>query len=109
MRLWFVETRVFTRRIGQLGLEAELQALQEELLAKPDAGAVDASTGGLRKLRVPAGQGKRGGARVHYLWLPAHCVIYLLFVYGKSDQASLTASQKKQLRQLVESIRAEWT
>jgi hypothetical protein len=44
MRLWFVETRVFTRRIGQLGLEAELQALQEALLANPGAGVVDAGT-----------------------------------------------------------------
>jgi hypothetical protein len=109
MRLWFVETRVFTRRIEQLGLEAGLQALQEALLANPGAGALDAGTGGLRKLRMPAGgRGKRGGARVHYLWLPEHCVVYLLFVYGKNEQASLAASQKQQLKQLVESIRAEW-
>jgi hypothetical protein len=64
----------------------------------------------LRKLRTPAsGRGKRGAARVHYLWLPEHCVIYLLFVYGKHEQASLAAGQKQQLKHVVESIRAEWT
>jgi hypothetical protein len=54
------------------------------------------------------GKGKRGGARVHYLWLPTHQVIYLLFVYGKHDQESLDLEQKKQLKRLVEKIKAEW-
>jgi hypothetical protein len=62
MRLWFVETRVFTRRIEQLGLEAGLQALQEALLANPGAGALDAGTGGLRKLRMPDAGGRQGKA-----------------------------------------------
>jgi hypothetical protein len=32
----------------------------------------------------------------------------LLFVYGKHDQESLDLEQKKQLRRLVEKIKAEW-
>jgi hypothetical protein len=72
---------------------------------------MDPGTGGLRKVRMTAsarGKGKRGGARVHYLWLPGHQVIYLLFVYGKDDQESLDPNQKKRLRRLVEKIKAEW-
>ena len=53
------------------------------------------------------GKGKRGGARVHYLWLPAVKTVYLVFVYGKGEQASLTKSQKKLLKAVADQIAAE--
>jgi mRNA-degrading endonuclease RelE of RelBE toxin-antitoxin system len=111
MRLWFVETLVFTKRIERLGLEDDLRRLQETLLANPEAGATDPGTGGLRKVRMAAstrGKGKRSGARVHYLWLPPHSVVYLLFVYGKDELDTLEPAQKKQLKRVVELIKAEW-
>ncbi|HEX8718157.1 MAG TPA: hypothetical protein VF722_14410 [Gemmatimonadaceae bacterium] len=52
--------------------------------------------------------GKRGGARVHYLHLAGHDVIYLLFVYGKKEQDTLIPQQKKQLKAVAESIKKEW-
>ena len=107
-----METHSFTRRIERLGLEEDLRYLQEELLANPEAGDTDAGTGGLRKIRMAAsnrGKGKRSGARVHYLWLSAHRVLYLLFVYGKDEQDTLEATQKKQLRGIVDRIKAEWS
>jgi hypothetical protein len=70
--LTFVETTVFTKRITALGLEESLRLLQHELLLNPEAGDVESGTGGLRKIRMGdpgRGKGKRGGARVHYLWL----------------------------------------
>jgi hypothetical protein len=106
----FVETTVFTRRIGRLGLEDGLRELQRELLENPEAGALDPGTGGLRKVRmaVPhSGKGKRGGARVHYLLLPHKKLIYLLFVYGKDEVATLGEEQKRQLRAVVEAIKRE--
>jgi len=111
MRLWFVETLVFTRRIDRLGLEEDLRRLQAALLANPEAGATDPGTGGLRKVRMAAssrGKGKRSGARVHYLWLPPHGVVYLLFVYGKDELDALEPARKKQLKRVVEQIKAEW-
>lgn len=111
MSLYFIETVAFTRRLNALGLDPELKALQELLVANPLAGATDAGTGGLRKVRVPdarRGKGKRSGARVHYLYLAAHDVIYLVFVYGKDDQDKLTAAQKKQLRGVADAIKREW-
>lgn len=81
------------------------------MLANPTAGDTDAGTGGLRKVRMRAarrGQGKRGGARAHYLYLAAHGVIYLLFVYGKDERSTLSRDQKRQLRAMVESIKREW-
>src|SRR5947207_12555350 len=96
--LTFIETNVFTRRIGALGLEESLRGLQHELLDNPEAGDVEPGTAGLRKVRLgdpTRGKGKRGGARVHYLWLPHRGQIYLMFVYGKNEASTLTADQKR--------------
>ena len=111
MPLYFIETDVFTKRMIDLGLEDELRELQARLLANPTAGDTDAGTGGLRKIRMRApgrNEGKRGGARAHYLYLSAHGVIYLLSVYGKREQSTLSSQQKKQLKGVVESIKSEW-
>lgn len=111
MNLYFVETQAFTRRLQSLGLEAGLRALQSELSANPAQGDLDAGTGGLRKIRIPdagRGKGKRGGARVHFLHLAKHGVVYLIFVYGKNELTALTADQKKDLKTVVDAIRREW-
>ena len=103
---------VFTRRITSLGLEGPLRELQLELVRNPEAGSVDPGTGGLRKVRIPdprRGKGKRSGARVHYLWLPAASIVYLVFVYAKDEQATLTPDQKRQLKVIVQAIKHEWT
>lgn len=111
MNLHFIETKLFTQRMQDLGLESVVRALQAELSANPMLGDLDAGTGGLRKTRVPdpsRGKGKRSGARVHYLYLPDRSVVYLLFVYSKDELAALNAAQKKALKKVVDAIRAEW-
>ena len=108
MRVTFVETATFTKRVVSLELEDSLRTLQDELLRNPEAGAVDPGTGGLRKARMPdprRGKGKRSGARVHYLWLPRKALVYLLYVYIKDEEATLTSDQKKQLRSVVMAIK----
>src|SRR3990172_646808 len=108
--LAFVESSVFTRRVSSLGLEEPLRELQAYLLEVPEAGDLDPGTGGLRKGRIGGpgrGKGKRSGARVHYLWLPAVSLIYFLFVYSKDELDSLTKAQKQQLRFVVEAIKEE--
>jgi hypothetical protein len=108
--LVFVETSVFTRRITRLGLEGALRGLHLELLENPTSGDLDPGTGGLRKVRMAdpsRGKGKRGGARVHYLWLPHRDVIYFLFAYSKDEDDTLSEQQKTALREVVESIKKE--
>ena len=110
MKLTFVETNVFSSRIGKLGLEDELRQLQLHLIANPSRGRLDPGTGGLRKTRMPdpsRGKGKRGGARVHYLWLSNKRVLYLIFVYSKDEADSLSADQKEELKKVVDAIKAE--
>ena len=109
MQLAFIETTAFTRRVGEQGLEEDLRELQQELLRNPEKGALDPGTGGLRKVRMrirATGKGKSSGARVHYLWLPHRGRIYLMFVFGKNEASTLTADQKKKLREVVARIKA---
>lgn len=105
MRWKFVEAPEFTRRIVRLMLDDELPALQAELLANPRAGVVERGTCGLRKIRMRdpgRGQGKRFGARVHYVFVPREEAIYLMSVYPKGEQAVLTPGEKKMLcRKLI--------
>lgn len=108
MNIMSVETRVFTKRVTSLGLEVGLKNVQEDLLDNPEPGRIDPGTGGLRKIRMPdkgRGKGKRGGARVHYLWLPDKSLVYLVFVYGKDETDTLTPDQKQELRAVVIAIK----
>ena len=81
-----------------------------DLAAHPTAGRLDPGTGGLRKVRIAdptRSQGKRGGARVHYLWVPPSRLVYFLFVYSKQEAGTLTRDQKKALAVVVRAIKRE--
>jgi hypothetical protein len=68
----------------------------------PDAGDVIPGSGGVRKLRWAAkGKGKRGGARIIYLYLVAAARVYLMRCYAKNVKTDLTADEKRQLRQIA--------
>jgi hypothetical protein len=100
MKYFFVESAEFTRKIIKLGLEAELAGLQARLLENPRAGVLEVGTCGLRKIRVsdPARwQGKRFGARIHYVFVPREQAIYFLSAYRKNEQEALTADEKRRL------------
>ena len=110
MHLTFVETTAFTRRIGAQGLDEDLRELEQELLRNPEKGALDPGTGRLPKVRMrvrSTRKGKSSGARVHYLYLPSGNVVYLVFLYLKGEQATLTSEQKKQLRPVAEAFKKE--
>ena len=98
----FVETPVFTREVTELLSDEEYRGLQLALLFRPEQGPLIPQSGGLRKLRWRrGGGGKRGGLRVIYYWDKEEATIYMLFVYPKSAQEDLTASQLKVLSRLV--------
>jgi hypothetical protein len=82
---------------------------QIELAVNPEKGQIVQGTGGLRKARIAArGKGKRGGARVIYLYLETARVIYLLYVYDKGEADDLTADEKRDLRAMAEAIKQEY-
>jgi hypothetical protein len=98
----FVWTRVFERTAAALLGEAELLALEARLRLNPFAGSTEDQAGGVRKIRVGRpGRGKSAGARVIYYYAGPRDTVYWLLAFGKNVQPSLTAEQKKMLRQMV--------
>lgn len=96
----FVETPVFTRRIGSYLEDDEYRRLQVFLAEHPDAGKIIQGSGGMRKMRwARSGRGKRGGLRIIYFWWVSRDRISMLLVYPKSEQDELTPDQLKQLKQ----------
>ncbi len=97
----FVETGVFTERIGKLLTDEAYRDLQAVLAENPQAGEVIPGAGGLRKIRWhAAGRGKRGGIRVIYYRWSEH-QLYMIFAYDKREQGDLTHEQLKTLRVYV--------
>ena len=87
-----------TKLIGTDGIEA----VAVYLIDHPDAGNVIPGAGGARKLRWAAkGKGKRGGARILYLYVVIAARVYLLRCYAKNVKTDLTADERKELRQIA--------
>ncbi len=51
------------------------------------------------------GKGKRGGARIIYLFLAIAARIYLLRCYAKSVKTDLTGEEKKELLQIAAELK----
>ena len=108
--LQFIETEVFTRRIEATGSSDILVAIQQDLLTSLKKWPVVSGTGGARKGRIAdkqSGQGKRGGYRYLYFYIERRETIYLLFIYGKTEQYDLTSDQKKVIAKFVKAIEEE--
>jgi hypothetical protein len=100
--LEFVYTPLFDAAAADLVDDEAMRHVELSLLAEPRAGAVVAGTDGIRKLRAPLpGRGKRGGARVLYLYIEVRGRIYFLLAYAKNEQFNLSPAQKKALRDMV--------
>lgn len=84
--------------IGHDGIES----VADYLIKRPDAGEVIPGAGGARKLRWAAkGKGKRGGARIIYVYVVIAASVYLLRCYAKNVTTNLTADEKKELRRIA--------
>jgi len=106
VKLTFIESRGFTEKLRALVDDEAYRVSQNELLSNPEKGDLIQETGGVRKvrLRLP-GRGKSGSARVIYLYLENHALLYLLTLYTKKEQAGLSSEQKKAVRAVVEEIK----
>ena len=101
----FVELSPFVAFRAEFWTDENLRALQNFLIAQPDAGDLIRGGAGLRKLRWAAqGRGKRGGARVIYYWQTPEDRLYLIYGYVKSERDNLTPKQVKVLADLLEEL-----
>src|SRR5580704_5772096 len=89
-------------RIG----EDERAAIVSYMAANPDAGEIMPGTGGARKVRFAGrGKGKSGGYRVY---AADDIPVFLLDVYGKDTQASLSQAQRNELRKTLTALPRAW-
>ena len=92
----------FKAEAGDLIGADGIEALAIYLIDHPDAGDVIPGSAGVRKLRWAAkGKGRRGGARIIYLYVVVAARIYLMRCYAKNMKTDLTADEKKRLRQVA--------
>lgn len=103
MMLTFIETKFFTRLIGEYLSDDEYGALQAALVAHPEAGDVIPGSGGVRKLRWNvAGRGKRGGIRVIYYLRSRQGQVWLLTVYAKNVAETIPAHVLKKIKEEID-------
>jgi hypothetical protein len=98
--LTFVETKLFTQLVQNYFSDDEYAALQNAIVANPEAGDLIRGSGGVRKLRWGlAGRGKRGGVRViSYLRL-RHGQVWMLTMYAKNEADTIPGSVLKKIKE----------
>jgi hypothetical protein len=106
--LTVVETPQFLKRAGEVGFgETERADLITRLAGDPAAGV--ALGGGLWKVRVPRpGGGKSGGYRVLHFYRADDTPLFLLTIFAKNEQATLSAAEKKELTAICDDIAAAY-
>jgi hypothetical protein len=79
-----VETPIYLKAAEAIYSEKDREEIVCAIAAYPEAGELMPGTGGYRKLRFARpGMGKRGGARVVYLYPDEDMPIFLITVYAK--------------------------
>jgi hypothetical protein len=99
----FIETKLFSRLLGDYLTDDEYAELQTALLEKPDQGALVPGSGGVRKLRwSQPGRGKRGGVRVIYYAKVHEGVIWMLTIYAKNEEQSIPAHVLRKIKEEID-------
>jgi hypothetical protein len=99
----FVETKLFTKLVQEYLSDDEYAALQQSLIANPEAGDVIPGSGGVRKLRWGvAGRGTRGGLRLIYFLRLRHDEIWMLTLYAKNVSDTIPAKVLKKIREEID-------
>jgi hypothetical protein len=111
MEYLFIEAPVFMKRRDALFAgDDDFRDFQMQLAGNPGAGDVIPGCAPLRKTRWQSrkrGQGKRGGCRIIYLWIPEIRWIFLILAYGKDERDDLSSTDKKRLREMARQLRRE--
>lgn len=96
----FVETKLFTDLVHDYFTDDEYAALQNAIIANPEAGDVIRGSGGVRKMRWGvAGRGKRGGVRVIYYLRLRQGVVWMLTMFAKNEADSIPGPVLKKIKE----------
>jgi hypothetical protein len=100
-----VETPSYLKAAAAIFSEDERGAIAAMVASDPECGDVIAGTGGFRKVRVGrAGMGKRGGARVIYIFRNETFPVFLIAVYAKNEKANLTKAERNEVANIADAI-----
>ncbi len=104
-----VETPTYLKAASALFSEAERADIITAIAADPEAGDLMPGTGGYRKRRFGRdGMGKRGGARVVYLYGSNDFPIFLITVYAKAEKGNLSKAEQNALAKMAKSFFADY-
>src|SRR5262245_51997815 len=97
-----VETPAYLGDAQRLLSREEREAVVDIVADDPLCGVVIPGTGGVRKFQTGVeGRGKRGGARVIYLFGGDDVPVFLLAIFAKNEKADLTAAERNALGKSV--------
>ena len=104
-----VETPPYLADAERLFTEDERAAIIDKIAADPKCGDVIPDTGGISKFRFGfGGRGKRGGARVVYVFGGDDMPIFLLAVFAKNEKSDLAAAERAALAKSVRTMLAQY-
>jgi len=99
----FIETKLFSRLLGDYLTDDQYSQLQFALVEAPDRGALVPGSGGVRKLRwSQPGRGKRGGVRVIYYAKTHEGVIWMLTIYAKNEEQDIPAHVLRKIKEEID-------
>jgi hypothetical protein len=100
-----VETPSWLKATEALFGEAERDRIVAMVAANPECGDLISGTGGFRKVRVARpGMGKRGGARVIYIFRNESFPVFLITAYAKNEKENLTKRERNELAKRADEI-----
>lgn len=99
----FIETKLFSRLLGEYLTDDEYGQLQATLADAPTSGALVPGSGGVRKLRwFQPGRGKRGGVRVIYYAKAHEGIIWMLTIYAKNEERNIPAHVLRKIKEEID-------
>jgi hypothetical protein len=104
-----VETPRFMDDADRLFTAEERDAVVDLVASDPLCGDVIPGGGGIRKVRVGfGGRGKRGGARVIYLFGGRDVPVFLLAGFAKNERSDLTPAERTAMGRAAKTMLANY-
>lgn len=101
-----VRTGSYTKDLKRLKASPDdVDKMEREIAANPDAGTVISGLRGLRKSRFRIGnRGKRGGGRAIYYVAVSEGAVVMIAAYAKSEKDDLSPDDRKVILRVLEEL-----